>query len=171
MDLPLRRIGRRLQEHAVEYVIIGGYGCMLQGANLMTKDVEVACRMTPENLGKLHAALADLHPVHRMVPDRCPFTEQDAARTDWKNLYLRTDWGQLDCLGEVAGVGDFDACLAGSEILDLGEFSLRLLNLDALIASKKAAGRPRDHHAVLELEVIRERRQSGRAGSHLEPQP
>lgn len=130
---------------------------MMRGSALMTQDVDVACHMTVENLLRLHAALEDLHPVHRITTSRPPFTREEAARTGWKNIYLQTDWGQLDCLGEVAGLGDFDSCLARSEILELGEFSLRILTLDALIESKKALDRPRDRHAVLELEVIRER--------------
>jgi len=54
-------------------------------------------------------------------------------------------------------LGNFEDCLKLSELLDLGEFSLRILTLDALIDSKKALDRPKDHHAVLELEIIRER--------------
>lgn len=134
---------------------------MMRGSALMTQDVDVACRMSAENLLRLHAALEDLHPVHRITTSRPPFTKEDAAKPGWRNIYLQTDWGQLDCLGEIVGLGGFDECLARSEMLELGGFSIRILTLDALIESKKALARPRDRHAVLELEVIRERLRKG----------
>ncbi len=110
-----------------------------------------------ENLVRLFDALADLNPVHRMTPQKLAFTRGQAERGGLKNLYLRTEWGQLDCLGEIKGVGGWPECLANSEPIDLDGVTIRVLTLDALIAAKRAMGRPRDLHAVLELEVIRER--------------
>jgi len=57
----------------------------------------------------------------------------------------------------VKGLGDYHACLAVSEPIALENATLRVLTLDALITAKRAMGRPRDLHAVLELEAIRER--------------
>jgi predicted nucleotidyltransferase len=93
-----------------------------------------------------------------MTPDRLPFTRQQAEQGGWKNLYLATDIGQLDLLGEVKGIGRYEECLKHSEPVEIDGAQVRVLTLDALIVSKRAMGRPRDLHAVLELEVIRERR-------------
>lgn len=111
--------------------------------------------MTPENLLRLGNALEGLHPVHRQTAQKLPLDFSTQSTSGLKNLYLTTDWGQLDCLGEVLGVGDFDAVLARSEPLDLGDFTIRVLTLDALIEAKRAVGRPRDIHAIHELEAIR----------------
>ena len=46
----------------------------------------------------------------------------------------------------------------GSDTILLDGTEIRVLTLDALIVAKRAMGRPRDLHTVLELEVIRERR-------------
>ena len=132
---------------------------MLHGSSLMTRDVDVVCSMTPENLGRLFTALESFHPVHRMNSAAGPLTRADVEKEDWKNIYLRTDLGVLDCLGEVKGLGDYQACLAKSVEIDLGEFAIRGLSLDALIEAKKAMGRPRDLHTAEELEVIRGRRE------------
>jgi hypothetical protein len=59
------------------------------------------------------------------------------------------------------GVGDYAACLACSEPIDLDGTVIRVLTLDALIDAKRAMGRPRDLRAVLELEAIRERLRRG----------
>lgn len=123
----------------------------------MTRDVDVVCRMDSDNVVRLYEAVAGLNPVHRMTPQRLPFTREQASKGDLKNLYLSLDWGQLDCLGEIKGLGDYAACLARSEEIDIGGTVIRVLTLDALIDAKRAMGRPRDLHAVLELEAIRER--------------
>lgn len=134
---------------------------MIHGSALMTRDVDIVCDMSIENLLKIHAALADLHPVHRMTPEKIPFTREQAEKGGLKNLYLSTDWGQLDCLGEIKGLGNFTECLPQSESILIDGTEVRVLTLDALITAKRAMGRPRDLHAVLELEAIRERLRSG----------
>ncbi len=123
----------------------------------MTRDVDVACRMDPDNLLRLFQALESLRPVHRMTPQRLPFTRMQAEQGGLKNLSLSTDWGQLDCLGEINGITGYAGCLARSEAIALDDCEIRVLTLDALIEAKCAMGRPRDLHAVLELEAIRER--------------
>ena len=147
----------RLRSGGVEFVLAGGFGVMAHGSALMTRDVDVACRMESDNLLRLFNALESLRPVHRMTPQRLPFTRGQAEQGGLKNLYLSTDWGQLDCLGEIKGIGGYPECFARSEALDLDGCEIRVLTLDALIESKRAMGRPRDLHAVLELEAIRER--------------
>lgn len=59
----LTSLTRHLAEHQVGFVIAGGLGVLLQGSSLMTRDVDIVCRMEPDNLGKLFAALEPLHPV------------------------------------------------------------------------------------------------------------
>ncbi|MEI6280314.1 MAG: hypothetical protein WCQ16_13185 [Verrucomicrobiae bacterium] len=147
----------RLHSGGVEFVLAGGFGVMAHGSALMTRDVDVACRMEPDNLLRLFEALESLRPVHRMTPKRLPFTRGQAEQGGLENLYLSTDWGQLDCLGEIKGIGGYAECFARSEALDLDGCEIRVLTLEALIEAKRAMGRPRDLHAVLELEAIRER--------------
>jgi len=62
----------------------------------------------------------------------------------------------LACLGEIKGLGDYEVCRAVSEPIILEDVAIRVLTLDALITAKRAMGRPRDLHSVLELEAIRE---------------
>ena len=153
----LTRITKRLAEFRVEFVIAGGLGTLMHGSALMTRDVDVACRMEPDNLLRLFESLESLRPVHRMTPQRLPFTRGQAEQGGLQNLYLSTDWGQLDCLGEIKGIGGYAECFARSEGVDLDGCEIRVLTLDALVEAKRAMGRPRDLHAVLELEAIRER--------------
>jgi hypothetical protein len=154
----LERITRRLLEYRVEFIIAGGWASLIHGGSLATQDVDVVCPMTTGNLGRLLDALSELHPVHRLTPEKLPFTHEQIRQGGFKNLYLSTDWGQLDCLGEIKGLGDYAQCLAVSVAMQPELPDLRILSLDALITAKRAMGRPRDLHTVLELEAIKEKR-------------
>lgn len=155
--LNLEKLVSRLHERNVNFVLAGGFGVVAHGSSLLTRDVDVACDMALENLHKLFEALQDFHPVHRMTTQRLPFTREQIEAGGIKNLYLSTDWGQLDCLGEIKGIGDYAACLARSVGVRLGDVQIRVLDLDAMIDAKRSMKRPRDLHAVLELEAIREK--------------
>lgn len=155
--LNLKKLVARLHERDVSFILAGGFGVVAHGSNLLTRDVDVVCSMHQKNLHTLFEALEDLHPVHRMTPQRIPFTREQVDEGNLKNIYLSTDWGQLDCLGEIKGIGDYAACLARSVGVQLGDMEIRVLDLDAMIDAKRAMKRPRDLHAVLELEAIREK--------------
>lgn len=157
--IELTRITKHLADNKVSFVVAGGLATIVQGAALTTRNLEMASDMSPENLSRAWQALSDLHPVHRMTPARLPFTREQAESGTLKNLYLTTDLGQIDLLGEIKGIGSFDECLKNSEPVVIDGTAIRILTLDALILAKRAMGRPKDLHAVLELEVIRERRQ------------
>jgi hypothetical protein len=53
-------------------------------------------------------------------------------------------------------VGRYREAVAQSRPFDLDGFSVPTLTLDALIASKVAAGRPKDRDHVLELQALRD---------------
>jgi hypothetical protein len=99
----------------------------------------------------------DLHPRHRLTANKLPLELTDELCGSLKNIYLNTDWGILDCLSEVAGIGDYEEVLQRSipHTLSYGEF--RILNLDALIASKSAVGRGKDLEAVRLFQAIKEK--------------
>ena len=148
---------RLLGKHGVEFVVVGGYAVVAHGGTLVTQDVDVCCNFSPENLLRIQEALKDHHPVHRITPKRLPLQLTKENCQGLKNIYLDTDIGQIDCLGEILGIGDFQEVKKRSFVVDLEGRDIRLLELDALIEAKKALNRPRDQEAVLELEAIRTR--------------
>ena len=147
----------RLLEQKVEFVVVGGFAAIAHGATSVTQDIDICCRFSAENLLRLQQALAGLHPVHRMTPQRIPLNLTPATCQNFKNLYLDTDLGQLDCLGSIKGVGEFENVRQRSSSVDMPAGICLVLNLQALIDAKKAMGRPRDKETVLQLEAIQER--------------
>lgn len=104
---------------------------------------------------RIQNALADLHPVNRTRPDLpLPLTSDQRLRL--KNLYLKTDLGVVDCLGEVLGVGNFDEVLKQSIEVDLPYGVCRILDIDALIRAKEAMNRDHDKITVKYLKKIKE---------------
>ena len=89
---------------------------------------------------------------------RSPGGGEFSSASNLNNLYVTTDEGRLDCLGQVEGVGGYEAVRQESVELDLGLHTCRVLNLDALIRSKEAMGRPHDLEAVIQLKALREGR-------------
>lgn len=153
----LNKLVERLIVSRVEFVLVGGFAAVAYGVSLVTQDVDVCCPFTPQNLRRVEAAVADLHPVHRMTPQKLPFALTDELCASLKNLYLNTDFGPLDCLSSVLGVGDFDEVKKRSIELPLPLGPCRVLEIDALIAAKAATNRTHDRMTILQLKAIKER--------------
>jgi hypothetical protein len=145
----------RLVIAGVDFVIVGGFAGVVHGCTYVTQDIDICCDFSPANLLRLQKALRDLHPVHRMTPKRKKLELTRETCRQFRNLYLDTDIGQLDCVSFIAGVGDYREVKKASEIVKVQDMQLRVLGIDALINSKKAMDRPRDKEAVLQLEAIK----------------
>jgi hypothetical protein len=146
----------RLAKGGVKFVLIGGFAGVVHGCTYVTQDVDVCCDFSADNLLAIQKTLKDLRPVHRMTPRRLKLKLTPENCAEFKNLYLDTDAGQVDCLGFVQGLGNYVDVEALSEIRDIGGgLKIRVLTVDSLIRARKAMNRPRDRVAVLELEAIR----------------
>lgn len=154
--IDLLKILNLLSDHQVDYCLVGGLAAATYGSSMVTQDVDVACSMEAENLAKLHNAVAPINPRHRMAKPPRPFTLEDANSGLFKNIYLTTSLGQLDCLGEVKGIGDFNAVKRQSVEIDMGSFKLPIISLEALIVAKEAMARPRDLENAKLLRGIRD---------------
>ena len=76
---------------------------MAHGVTLLTQDVDVCCRLGADNLLRIQSALADLHPVHRMPPQRPALMRTPKTAAEFRNLYLETDSGAARRPREVSG--------------------------------------------------------------------
>lgn len=155
--IELNRLLQRLSEADVEFVIVGGFAATLHGSSLLTRDVDVCAVLTAENLEKLRHVFRDLHPVHRMTPQRLSFLDNPDPGVPLKNLYLQTDFGPLDLLGSITGVGDFAEVNAHAIEIELFGRKARVMSLDDLIKAKEALGREKDRLAARELRAIKEK--------------
>ncbi len=148
---------KRLRNHGVEFVVVGGMAGVLHGSSMVTEDVDVCAPLSRENVVKILAALADLHPSFRMNPQRPPLPDNPERLAGFKNLYLVTDLGQIDFLSEITGLGTYAQVFHQSVEVEIEGVICHILDLDALIRAKKALGRTKDLRVAAELEAIRQR--------------
>lgn len=153
----MRKLLHLLSEHDVLFCIVGGVAAIVHGSSRLTQDLDIVYDRTPENLQRLVDALKGQSPYLRGVPPGLPFRWSLATLRSGLNFTLQTDAGAIDLFGEIAGGGTYQTL--SERIVEVEVFGIRCrcLDLDALIATKRAAGRPRDLEAIAELEIIRDR--------------
>ena len=152
-----QRLITALHREGVAYVIIGGVAAEIHGAEQKTGDFDLCYDRSGDNMAALVSAVSPLSPKLRgkNVPNNLPFRFDVETVNRGLNFTLKTDAGDLDRLGLIDGVGDFKAALAESEEIELYGIPCRVLKIDALIASKRAANRPKDIAVLYELEAIK----------------
>lgn len=145
-----------LADAGVQFVIIGGLAITIHGSSYVTFDLDICYARADENLLRLSHAFRPVNPRLRGAPEGLPFRLDDETLKQGLNFTLTTDLGDIDLIGEVAGLGNYAAVVAASMPVELFGKDYSVLTLDALITSKRAAGRPKDLQVLLELEALRE---------------
>jgi hypothetical protein len=145
----------RLVGAGVDFAVVGGFAGVVHGCTYVTQDIDICCDFSPNTLLALQEAIWDLHPVHRMTPNRKKLRLTEKSCGQLRNLYLDTDIGQLDCLSFIDGIGDYQKVKQVSMLVRVQDMQLRVMKLDALIKAKKEMNRPHDKQAILQLEAIK----------------
>jgi hypothetical protein len=147
----------RLKGEQVEFIVVGGAAGVALGSPRVTFDLDILYRRSGENLDRLVAAVQPLDPYPRGAPPKLPFKWDRRTLDFGLNFTLRTSIGFIDLLGEIAG-GTYEALLPHSAELPVFGVQCRCLDLESLIRTKRAAGRPKDFEAIAELELLKEQR-------------
>jgi predicted nucleotidyltransferase len=149
---------RALTLEGVEFVLAGGLAAAAHGSSRATQDIDIVYDRSRRNLERLVRALEPHRPYLRGAPPGLPFRLDVPTLTAGLNFTLTTELGWIDLLGEISGGGGYTALVPHSVEIDLHGVRCKVLDLEALIRSKRAAGRPKDFEAIAELEILRERR-------------
>lgn len=149
-----KRLIEALHASGIRFAIVGGMAAVVHGSNQVTQGLDIVAIVNPEEIEKLRRALAPLHPVHRMTPQKFSFLDVPEDLKPVRNLYLRTDAGVLDVISEVLGVGDADRVLRKAVRKDLFGYSTPIISIEDLITCKKLLGRSHDLRAVQDLEAV-----------------
>lgn len=148
---------RALGAAGVDFILVGGVAAAAHGSARVTQDVDIVYRRGKDNLEKLVAALASGQPYLRGAPPGLPFRFDVATLAAGLNFTLTTTLGPIDLLGEIAGGGRYEDLVAHSISAEAFGVQCGMLDLETLIAIKRAAGRPKDFEAIAELEILRDR--------------
>jgi predicted nucleotidyltransferase len=145
-----------LNDVNVEYVVIGGVALVAHGAARATFDIDLCYKRSQENIERLCKALEPFHPRLRGAPKDLPFRFDARTVAAGLNFTLATDLGDVDLLGEVAGLGFYDAVLNSSIAANVDAIPCRILSLDGLYRAKSATGRDKDIEALKEIKSLQE---------------
>ena len=152
---------RRLNDAEVAFIVVGGVAASRHGTARVTEDLDVFAPLDEENARRIIRAFAGTHPRWRMRPDLPEISPDAPVLKGLKNMYLRTDLGQLDVLGELPGAGAFQEIASRAIEADFGQgIRCKVIDLETLIVAKQFAGRDKDRSDVRELEEIRQARKN-----------
>jgi hypothetical protein len=144
-----------LLRHAVEFMVIGGYGAVLQGAPFVTLDIDVTPRRSADNVARLSAALEELDARVRTGSDdeSLAFNHDADSLSTTTTWNLQTKFGRLDVTFEPAGTRGYEDLRRDALLITVHDLALPVASLADIVRSKEAAGRDKDRRV---LPVLRE---------------
>ena len=130
---------KELHKQGVDYMIVGAAAAALQGAPIVTQDIDLwfkdlsdpGLRKAVAKVGGVIVPSIGLHPP----------------------TFAGGGVELFDIVLTMHGLGTFNEEIKNSIVVDLGDLPVRILALDRIIKSKEAVGRPKD---VLTLPVLRD---------------
>ena len=138
-----RTILRKLADHGVDFIVVGGVAAVVAGAPVNTFDVDVVHSREAANIARALNALADLGAHYRLHPKRLMPNESHLASPG--HQLLMTEFGALDLLGNVGKGLTYADLLPNSSLREISAgLFVRVLNLETLILLKEEAGRDKD---------------------------
>jgi hypothetical protein len=147
-----------LERHLVRFVLVGGFAAQINGANVVTRDIDITPAPDQENMERLAAALAELGAGIRVdgeLPVPIPTDGRLLASGQIWNLTTRH--GDLDITAQPAGTGGYDDLRRGASRLRIeADLAIDVASLADVIRSKEAANRPKDHATLPELRRVLE---------------
>lgn len=145
---------RRFVDAEVDFVVIGGVAAIAWGSTQFTRDLDLAVRFSVDNFQRILRALEGLHPRLYQTLGKPALTRTAEDLATWRNVYLETDLGIVDCLGEVPPVPRYDDLVEASKPVVLFERTCRVISIAQLIAVKEHVRRPKDLLVARELRAI-----------------
>lgn len=131
-----------LHDHDVNFIVVGALSAVLQGAPIMTFDLDIVHQHTSENLDHLQRAIQELdahyrgHSAH-LIP-------QESHLRSAGHRLLSTKYGPLDLLGAIEDDLTYEDLLSHSIQLTLDDLSIRLLTLQKYVEMKERSSVEKD---------------------------
>lgn len=152
MDENLLNFWKSLNHFGVNYIMVGGVAVNLHGYSRTTKDIDIWIKDIKENRRQLGLAFAQFGYDEINLEDF-------QFIPGWTDFYIGSGI-RLDILIELVGLEgySFDECLNIASIAEIENIPVPFLQINQLIANKKAVNRPKGQIDVMELEKIKQLR-------------
>lgn len=142
-ELQVEAVLKILIRHEIEFILVGGIAAVIHGSPLSTQDLDLVYDPSQENIARLAKALRELG-AHYLDPAGRHIEPDISKLTSMRMHLLRTRHGRVDLLKTIEPDQGFEDLVTRSRIFEVGDASVRVLDLDAIIDSKSEADRPKD---------------------------
>lgn len=140
----LKELLRAFNEHAVKYLIVGGYAFGAHAEPRATKDLDIFIRSDEENSKAIFHALAQYGaPLSDLTP---------ADFLDGTSFQIGQPPTRIDILQQIDGITFDEAWANRVEGLIDGQIQAAVISKDDLIRNKLATGREQD---TLDVKILR----------------
>ena len=148
MQLPddFKEFLKLLNDHKVEYLLIGGYAVSYYGYPRATADMDVWVRMSSTNAKALVQALTLFGFAVPNLSEELFLKERNVVRMGIPPL-------RLEVLLSISAL-EFEDCYSKRLEVDVDGVPVCLIDKADLLINKKASGRPKDLIDVVELEKL-----------------
>lgn len=135
-----------LNQHEVEYILVGGYAVILHGYVRTTGDLDLWLNRTKENYNRFIVAANQFGlPTSEMTEQKFLHDKSIDVFSFGRPPYA------LDIMLDVKGL-NFNDCFDLSSMYETDDIKIRLINYQHLLEAKKASGRPKDLVDIIYLE-------------------
>lgn len=148
----LNKLLKKLSEAGIEFILVGGLAAVIQGAPIMTFDVDIVYRHTEDNIDRLMAFLKAGNAILRRPDDKII----NPDKVDFKkrgHILLTTDYGPLDVLAFIEKGYGFEELLSKTVEIEFQGHNIYVLSLDTIIELKRESKDPKDHYRI---EILKE---------------
>lgn len=149
-DVDVEVIITALEEHDVDYVVIGGFAAELYDVAIPpTRNIDITPSVDPENLARLADALIELEARFRVVDGPPDGVEVPGGVTaEWLASMLTatftTSAGPFDICVRPAGTAGFEDLVQNRRYVSYQDYEVPVASLEDVIRSKEAVGRVKD---------------------------
>jgi predicted nucleotidyltransferase len=132
-----------LNEHQVEYVVLGGYAVIIHGYIRTTGDVDILINTSKQNAEKLMVVMLKFgYDVYDF--ELSDFMEEPGC------ISLDRYNGKIEILTSTLGV-TFSECFDNKIVVETEGVAINFISLSDLIKNKLAVGRPKDLEDIKNL--------------------
>jgi hypothetical protein len=150
LDETLLEFWKSLNSNKVLYIMVGGFAVNMHGFNRVTKDADIWIKDTLENRQNFGKVMAQ-------------FGYEDDKL--WQRIQFIPGWTDfpignsiiIDVMIKMKGLEavEYDEAYRLAKIAEIIDLKVPFLDINHLIANKKAVNRPKDQIDVIELEKIK----------------
>ena len=139
-----REFIQALNQHKVEYVLVGGMAVILHGYVRGTGDMDVWVNKTKENYSRLKRA------YHQFGMPLFDMTEENFLGDEYDVFGIGVQPVKIEVMTSVKGLL-FDETYAMAQTYEEDELQIKFIHINHLIQAKKASGRFRDLDDIEQL--------------------